>query len=105
MQRLRRGRFVLNHGDADVVRAGIATVGLLARQIAGMLPYLKQVPRRDDAAPPPWSLCLEPWRRGCSPRRDCYRRLARAPDSGHVALPQTSTATRRCSASAVVALS
>ena len=31
MQRLRRGRLVLNHGDADIVRAGIAAVGLFAR--------------------------------------------------------------------------
>ena len=45
MQRLRRGRLVLNHGDADVVRAGIAAVGLFAREItaghdahAGLLP-------------------------------------------------------------------
>ncbi len=34
MQRFRRGRAVLIHGDADVVRAGIAAVGLLAREIA-----------------------------------------------------------------------
>src|SRR4051812_37893238 len=34
MQRLSRGRAVLNHGDADVVRAGIAAVGLLACEIA-----------------------------------------------------------------------
>src|ERR1700675_1235377 len=47
VQRLRRGRFVLNHGDADVIRAGIAAVGLLAREIAaghhahaGLLPQL-----------------------------------------------------------------
>src|SRR5471030_569869 len=34
MQRLRRGRAVLNHSDADVVRAGIAAIGLLACKVA-----------------------------------------------------------------------
>src|SRR5690349_15273844 len=33
MQRLRRSRLVLHHGDADIVRAGIAAVRLLAREI------------------------------------------------------------------------
>src|SRR5882762_9466078 len=34
MQRLRRCRTILNHSDADVVRARTAAVGLLAREIA-----------------------------------------------------------------------
>src|SRR5712691_6701370 len=34
MQRLGRGLLVVHHGDADVVRAGIAAVELLARAIA-----------------------------------------------------------------------
>src|SRR5262245_32404790 len=34
MERFRRRRLVLHHGDADEVRAGIRAVGLLAREIA-----------------------------------------------------------------------
>src|SRR5215469_9872103 len=34
MQRLGRGLLVVHHGDADVVRAGIAAVELLARAVA-----------------------------------------------------------------------
>ncbi len=34
MQRLRRRGLVLHHGDADVVRAGIGAIGLIAREIA-----------------------------------------------------------------------
>src|SRR5277367_830767 len=34
MQRLGRGLLVLHHSDADIVRAWIAAVGLLAREIA-----------------------------------------------------------------------
>ena len=33
MQRLRRGRAILHHGDADEAVAGIAAVGLIAREI------------------------------------------------------------------------
>src|SRR5690242_21546586 len=54
MQRLRRSRLVLHHGDADVVRAGVAAVTLLACEItsrndphAGLGPQ----PFRDDLAP------------------------------------------------------
>src|SRR6185312_16695641 len=34
MQRLRRVRLILHHGDADIAFAGICAVGLLAREIA-----------------------------------------------------------------------
>ena len=34
MQCFRRGRLVLHHGDADVVRAGIAAIGLVAREVS-----------------------------------------------------------------------
>src|SRR5262245_3026116 len=34
MQRLRRGRLVLHHRDADIVRARIASVALFARELA-----------------------------------------------------------------------
>ena len=34
MQRLRGDLVVVNHGDADVIGAGIAAVGLFAREIA-----------------------------------------------------------------------
>ncbi len=52
MQRLGRGFLVMHHGDADVVRAGIAAVGLIAREIAagqnahaGLSPQLSARPR------------------------------------------------------------
>ena len=56
--------------------------GVEAAVDRGHASYLDAVRRRGGAAPPPWSPCPEPWRRGCSPRRDCCRRPVRARDSG-----------------------
>ena len=56
--------------------------GVEAAVDRGHLSHLTRGPRRGDAAPPPWSPCPAPWRRGYSPRRDCCRRPARARDSG-----------------------